>query len=552
MKIALAQFNYTIADFEGNTRKIKNAINKAKEEDVDLVIFSELAICGYPPLDLLEQKDFILKCEAKIEEVARECTGIAAVVGGPKINQHPKGKKLFNAAFFLANGTIKSVHCKTLLPTYDIFDEYRYFEPNTEFNIVYYNGKKIAITICEDLWDQQPVENSFARSKLYVVSPMQKLMLFNPDFVINIAASPFSYTQDETRRNVLIDNARNYGIPVFYVNQIGAHTELIFDGGSLVLNNFGQPVAQLKHFEEDYSTINLDKTFNDKPIEKTADVDIPVIQKIHDALIVGIRDYFNKLGFMSAVLGLSGGIDSAVTVVLAVRALGKENVRVLLMPSKYSSEHSVNDAVDLAENLGIQYEIVNIEGIVNGFEASLKPIFRDLPEDIAEENIQARARGVLLMAISNKFGNILLNTSNKSEAAVGYGTLYGDMMGSISVLGDVYKTDVFNLAEFINKDKEVIPLNTITKPPSAELRPDQKDTDSLPDYDTLDHILSQYIEHKQGENDIVSQGYDRKLVQRIIRMVNRNEFKRFQTPPILRISTKAFGAGRRMPLVAKF
>ena len=547
MKIALAQLNYHIGNFESNTEKIISAIEKSKTENVDLVVFSELAICGYPPKDLLERKDFIERTQDALQKVAEACTNIAAVVGGPSINPNTKGKNLYNSAFFISNGKIESIHNKTLLPNYDIFDEYRYFEPNTEFSLVEYKGKKIAITVCEDLWEKQPTDNNFAKSELYNISPMEELNKLNPDFTINIAASPFSYNQQDVRTNILKSNIDRYKFPIIYVNQIGAHTELIFDGDSMVLNSKGNVACRLKYFEEDYQVVDMDE-IEDRSIEST---EVDYIEKIHDALVLGLKDYFGKMGFKQATLGLSGGIDSAVTVVLAERALGKENVRVLLMPSEFSSDHSIKDAVDLAENLGIEYEIVNIQQIFSEFQKALKPSFGDLPFNVAEENIQARIRGTLVMGLSNKFGHILLNTSNKSEAAVGYGTLYGDMNGGLSVLGDVYKTDVFKMAWFMNKNKEIIPVNTIVKPPSAELRPDQKDSDSLPDYDILDGILYRYIEKNMSSEEIIADGFEKQTVEKAIRLVNMNEYKRFQTPPILRVSSKAFGFGRKIPLVAK-
>lgn len=547
MKIVLAQLNYHIGNFEVNSDKIIEAINKAKSEHADLVVFSELAICGYPPKDLLERKDFIEKTLNAIDQVARHCVNIAAVLGGPSINPHPKGKKLYNSAFFLSDGKIQSVHNKTLLPTYDIFDEYRYFEPNTEYNLVEYKDKKIAITICEDLWEKQAVDNNFAKEELYTTSPMEKLSQLKPDFVVNIAASPFSHNQKNIRTEILQSVSKKYQLPLIYVNQIGANTELIFDGDSMAINSKGDVACRLNYFEEDFGIIDLDEIENQKTEEKEVDY----IEKIHDALVLGLKDYFGKMGFKQATLGLSGGIDSAVTVILAERALGKENVRVLLMPSEFSSDHSVKDAIDLANNLDIQYEIVPIQEIFKSFESSLAPIFGDLPFNVTEENIQARVRGTLIMGLSNKFGHIVLNTSNKSESAVGYGTLYGDMNGGIAVLGDVYKTDVFKLAYFMNKDEEVIPLNSIIKPPSAELRPDQKDSDSLPDYDILDEILYLYIEKNMPVSEIIEQGFVKEVVDKIIRLVNMNEYKRFQTAPVLRISSKAFGYGRKIPLVAK-
>ena len=447
----------------------------------------------------------------------------------------------------MCDGKVQSIHNKTLLPTYDIFDEYRYFEPNAEYNLVEYKGKKIAITICEDLWEKQAVDNNFAKEELYTTSPMEKLSLLKPDFVVNIAASPFSHNQKNIRTEILQSISKKYHLPIIYVNQIGANTELIFDGDSMVINSKGDVACRLNYFEEDYGIIDLEEIENQKAEEKEVDY----IEKIHDALVLGLKDYFGKMGFKQATLGLSGGIDSAVTVVLAERALGKENVRVLLMPSEFSSDHSIKDALDLANNLGIQYEIVPIQNIFKSFENSLAPIFGDLPFNVAEENIQARVRGTLIMGLSNKFGHIVLNTSNKSESAVGYGTLYGDMNGGIAVLGDVYKTDVFRLAYFMNKDEKVIPLNSIVKPPSAELRPDQKDSDSLPDYDILDEILYLYIEKNMPTSEIIEHGFAKEIVDKIIRLVNMNEYKRFQTAPVLRVSSKAFGYGRKIPLVAK-
>lgn len=549
MKIALAQLNYHVGNFEYNTKKIIDAIQKAQNDLCDLVVFSELSVCGYPPLDLLEREEFIEQCLNQIDRIATVCQNITAIVGCPSINPEPKGKKLFNSAFVLNNGKIQSVHHKTLLPNYDVFDEYRYFQPNSEFNLIELKGKKIAITICEDLWDEQPVANSFAKSKLYTKSPIKELKQFNPDLVINMAASPFSYNQGQIRQQIISEKASINKIPFVYVNQIGANTELVFDGNSLAVNSDGKIINQLNSFSEDLQYCHLEELnkasiIENKPKEK--------LELIHDALVLGIKDYFNKMGFKKATLGLSGGIDSAVTLVVAARALGAENVRVLLLPSKYSSDHSIKDAEDLANNLGIKYDIVPIKNVVNSFDNALSPIFKGSKPDVTEENIQARIRGSLLMALSNKFGHILLNTSNKSEAAVGYGTLYGDMNGGLSVLGDVYKTDVFALAKYINRDEEIIPENTIIKPPSAELRPDQKDSDSLPDYDILDQILFNYIEKNESPEKIINGGFAKEIVYKAVRMVNINEYKRFQTAPVIRVSSKAFGLGRRIPLVSKF
>ncbi len=548
MKIALAQLNYHIGNFTENRDKIIENINKARNQGAELIVFSELAVCGYYPNDLLERHEFIDRCIETIQEIAVHCKGIAALVGSPSINPSPKGKMLFNSAYFLNEGRIESIHSKTLLPTYDIFDEYRHFEPNDEFQLINFKGIKLAVTVCEDLWFNQPVLSAFGREYLYSKCPMDEYAGQNPDIVINLSASPFSYNQKKLREEILINNAKKYDVPIIYVNQVGAQTELIFDGGSLFIDRNGKIKEEMSYFKPDFAIIDT----LDSSSTPTLQSGTETIEKIYTALILGIKDYFAKNGFTRATLGLSGGIDSAVTLVLAKQALGAENIHVLLMPSKYSSNHSVEDAVALARNLDIKYDTLKIHDIVQSFDQTLAPVFRNLPHDIAEENIQARVRGSLLMAVSNKFGHILLNTSNKSEAAVGYGTLYGDMNGGLSVLGDIYKTDVFNLAKFINKDREIIPVNTIIKPPSAELRPDQKDSDSLPDYEILDKILFEYIEMAKSPAEIIADGYDENTVKRTILMVNRNEYKRFQAPPILRISSKAFGFGRKMPLVAKY
>ncbi|PLW96166.1 MAG: NAD+ synthase [Marinilabiliales bacterium] len=543
MKIALAQLNYHIGNFSSNVQKIINSIQKAEQAGADLVVFAELAISGYPPRDFLEFDDFINRCNLALNEITSHCKRIGAIVGLPTFNQGKKGKPLYNSAAFIADGQVKKYIHKSLLPNYDIFDEYRYFEPNKTFEIIEFQDRKIALTICEDLWNVQD-------NPLYTVNPMDELMPMNPDLIINIAASPFNYHQIEIRTEILRRNAEKYKIPLFYVNHVGAQTELIFDGGSLVMSAKGQVVDELHYFEEDLKIFELDDICNPEDI-KIKD-NKPVIGMIHNALVMGIRNYFQKLGFQKAIIGLSGGIDSAMTAALAAEALGHENVYNILMPSEFSSEHSVNDAIKLAENLKMPYDVISIAEAYDTLENTLKPHFKNLPFNIAEENIQARIRGVLLMALSNKFGYILLNTSNKSEVAVGYSTLYGDMNGGLSVLGDVYKTQVFELAHYINREKEIIPFHIISKPPSAELRPNQKDTDSLPEYDILDEILYQYIENRLGPKEIIALGFDENLVKRILKLVNMSEYKRYQTPPILRVSSKAFGMGRRMPIVGKY
>ena len=550
MKISIAQLNFHIGNFTKNKELICNAVRMARAEGSDLIIFSELSVPGYPPLDMLDHIDFVRKCNDTVNEIANECKGIAAIIGSPTFNKNQEGKKLHNSALLLSEGKIIYSVNKALLPTYDIFDEYRYFEPEKTFRILNFKGKRIAVTICEDLWDEQPFDNEFEKSRLYTVSPMDELAKQKPDLIINISASPFSYTRIEAKRNIFINKAKKHMLPVISVNQTGSNTELIFDGASIVINSKGEIIDQLPFFEESLKTYSLDDIFMgiSKPFEPEKDL----TGLIYKALVTGIRDYFFKMNFKRALIGLSGGIDSAVCLCLASEALGNENVRALLLPSRYSSAHSVSDAVKLTDNLGVNYDIINIESPFTAFEDILAPVFNGRQSDVTEENIQARIRAVLLMAFSNKFGHILINTSNKSEAAVGYGTLYGDMAGGLSVIGDVYKTDVYKLADYINRDSGIIPHNIISKPPSAELRPGQLDTDSLPEYKTLDAILYQYIELQKPASSIISSGFDKKVVSKVVKMINSNEYKRYQAPPVLRISSKAFGAGRRMPLVAKY
>ena len=546
MRIALAQNNYHIGNFDFNTQKIIQSIREAKEQGADLVVFAELSVCGYPSADLLEYDEYIDRCYTAINEIAGHCHGIAAIVGGPDRNTNPTGKNLFNAAFFLEEGKVKQIYHKGLLPDYNIFDEYRYFEPAKEFNIIEYKGKRIALTICEDIWN-------LTHKPMYPDNPMDTLIKQQPDFMVNIGASPFAWERTNERRTMFSQNSKKYKLPLFYVNQVGAQTELVFDGGSMVINAKGEILRELENFKEDLQVFNLETLGNmhgEKPASEPDTANKTT--NIYQALVLGVKDYFGKMGFEKAILGLSGGIDSAVTMVIAAHALGAKNVLGVLMPGPFSSDHSVTDARHLAENLGCPYHTLSVSETTQTFEKNLKPFFGDLPFNIAEENIQARARAVYLMALSNKFGHMLLNTSNKSEAAVGYGTLYGDMCGGLSVLGDVYKTDVFKLAQYINREQEIIPVNSIIKPPSAELRPDQKDSDSLPEYDILDELLYQYIEEQKGPEELINDGFDKSLVQRVLKLVNNSEYKRFQTAPILRVSRKAFGGGRKMPLVARY
>lgn len=544
MNIALAQLNYVIGDFNYNTQKIINAINEAKQKDADLIVFAELCVCGYPPRDFLEFSEFIELCESSAQQIARECIGIACIIGLPTNNPKVQGKDLYNSAYFIEDGKVKAVINKALLPNYDVFDEYRYFEPAVDFKCVDFMGHNIALTVCEDLWNIND-------NPMYVTCPMDKLIDEKPDLMINIAASPFAYNHDEERVLILGDNCRKYQLPLFYVNQVGAQTEIIFDGGSLVFDQEGLLLDEMPYFKEEVKIYEFDKgkVKGYVPIVQDPQGDIA---QIHDALILGIRDYFQKSGFTKAVLGLSGGIDSALVCALAAEALGPQNVMAVLMPSEYSTDHSIQDALDLVKNLGCKHEVIPIKEAATAFESMMKPVFKDLPFSVAEENIQARSRAIIVMAMSNKFGYILLNTSNKSECAVGYGTLYGDMAGAIGVLGDVYKTQVYKLSDYINRERDIIPQNSIIKPPSAELRPGQKDSDSLPEYDVLDAILFQYIELKKSSESIIKMGHDEVLVKRVMKMVNAAEFKRNQAPPILRVSPKAFGMGRRMPVVGKY
>jgi len=534
MKITIAQLNYHVGNFEENKALIINAIKKAKADKADLIVFSELCIPGYPPLDLLDRKEFIEKCNRTVAEISEQCYGITAIVGSPTINTNPEGKKLYNSALAISEGKIIFSASKTLIPTCDIFDEYRYFEPWNKFSVFRFGKLKIAITICEDLWDEQSFDNEYEKKRLYKISPMDELAKQEPDLIVNMSASPFAYRKTNARTEIFLNKARKHKIPLITVNQTGANTELIFDGASKIINSKGEIIRQLPFFEEAVETFSVEEILEGRVKQKTAERD--PYDLIHKALITGIRDYLKKSGLKDCIIGLSGGMDSALGLCLAVDALGKEHVRALLMPSRYSSENSVEGAVLLANRLGIKYDIISIEKPFRVFEEELAPVFAGRPFDVTEENIQARIRAVLLMAISNKFGCILLNTSNKSEAAVGYGTLYGDMAGGLSVIGDVYKTDVYKLANYINRQKEIIPQSIINKPPSAELRPNQLDTDSLPDYPVLDSILYQYIELKKPAERIKGEGIDPGTVKKVINMINSNKFKKYQSAPVLRIS----------------
>jgi len=558
MKIALAQQNYHIGNFEANTIKIITAIQQAEAQGADLVVFTELSICGYPPRDFLEFADFVKKSQACIQTILPYTKNIGVVLGCPTVNPIADGKDLYNSAYVLHQEKIIGVQHKTLLPTYDVFDEYRYFEPAHEWNCITFKNKKLAITVCEDIWN-------LGDNPLYKICPMDELVKQSPDVMINISASPFDYTHVEDRKAIIKKNVAKYKLPMVYCNTVGSQTEIVFDGGSIVMDASQNIVAELNYFQEDLQLVELLDNGNFAQSIITPAVDVPNQElapttyeallhtdKIYNAIVMGIRDYFQKMGFKKAILGSSGGIDSAVTLALACQALGAENVIAVLMPSQFSTDHSVSDAEQLSKNLGNPYHTVAIKPIFDVFMQQLQPIYQDLPFSLAEENIQARSRGNVLMAIANKFNYILLNTSNKSELATGYGTLYGDMAGGIAVLGDTYKMQVYALANYVNRNQEIIPNHIIHKAPSAELRPNQKDSDSLPDYSILDQILYQYIERRQGPDEIKAMGFDAALVDRTLKMVNTNEYKRNQFCPIIRVSSKAFGVGRRMPIVGKY
>jgi NAD+ synthase (glutamine-hydrolysing) len=558
MKICIAQQNYQIGNFEKNTQQMLSAIEAAKKQGADLILFSEMSVCGYPARDFVEFNDFITKCYAQVNIIKEAADTIGVLIGSPARNPNKKGKDLFNAAFFLYDKKIMAEIHKTLLPTYDVFDENRYFEAADDWKVVPFKGKKLAITICEDIWN-------LGDNPLYRICPMDKMMEQSPDILLNLSASPFDYTHDEDRKATIKANVLKYKIPLFYCNAVGSQTEIVFDGGSFAFDKQANLCGALPMFESameifectEEGMINApiiepaarvpNKELNPLTLEPALNID-----QVYKALVLGVRDYFTKMGFTKAIIGSSGGIDSAVTLVIACEALGAENVRAILMPSPYSTSHSVDDAVALSKNLQNPYDTIAIKEVYESFLDTLKPLFKDLPFSLAEENIQSRSRGNILMAIANKFGYVLLNTSNKSELATGYGTLYGDMAGGLGVLGDCYKMQVYELAKYINRSKEIIPAHIISKDPSAELRPDQKDSDSLPAYEILDQILFQYIEKRADPASIKALGFETALVDKTLKMVNTNEYKRNQFCPIIRISPKAFGVGRRMPIVAKY
>ena len=526
MKIALAQLNYHIGNYEAYVEKIISTARKSKENGADLVVFSELAVCGYCPDDLLYRTDFINDCNDAVEKIIAECADIPIIIGAPMSS----GKQLFNAALFINKGVVKS-QCKMVLPNIDVLNEHRYFEPSDKFDLIDVNGVKIALAVGGDVLDY----------------PMAMLAKLNPNFIVNISAVPYSY--DTSYQQKLSEVALKYKLPLLNVNQVGANTNMIYEGRSIAFNENGKVISECKCFEEDLQIVDTD-------LFKSAGVELrkfDTTESIFRAITLGLRDYFAKMNFKTAVLGLSGGIDSAVVLALAVNALGSENVHSILMPTRYSTSHSVDDSLEMLKRTKSSYNIIPIEDLRKQFGVAMSEAFVGTKPGLAEENIQARLRGSILMAYSNKFGNILLNTSNKSEEAVGYSTLYGDMCGSLSLLGDVYKTEVYRLARYINEHcGNIIPENIITKAPSAELRPDQKDQDSLPPYDVLDGILNCYLENNMTADEIKAKGFDAETVDFVLKLVKRVEYKRFQAPPILRVSSCAFGHSQSVPLVARY
>ena len=542
MKIALAQINTTVGDLAGNEAKIVSAYRRGVEAGVELVVFPELAISGYPPRDLLHKSQFIAHNLAVLERLAAACRETGLLVGHVGANDVRPGREAVNAVALLQNGKILATRAKTLLPTYDVFDEDRYFEPARENAAVEFNGRKIGLTVCEDVWNDE----GFWHDRRYRRNPARELAAAGAQIIFNVSASPWHLGKNRTRHEMLASLAATTKCPLVYCNSVGGNDELIFDGMSLVFGAGGQLLAEGAAFREDFIVVETDTA--------AAITAAPIMdeEKLYRALVLGLRDYLHKCGFKSAVLGLSGGIDSALTAVLAAEALGAENVRGVSLPSHYSSPGSLNDARILAENLGIQYDVIPIQPMFLAAKAQLAGVFAGRAEDTAEENIQARLRAVILMAMSNKFGSLLLTTGNKSELAVGYCTLYGDMCGGLAVISDVPKTTVYRLAEWINREREIIPRDTITKPPSAELRPDQTDQDSLPPYEVLDAILEAYVVEGKSRAEIVSAGFDEATVGRIVRLIDLNEYKRRQAAPGLKVTSKAFGVGRRMPIAQRY
>jgi NAD+ synthetase len=542
MKAALAQINTTVGDIAGNEAKILAAYRRGQESGADLVVFPELSVTGYPPRDLLLKPGFIAENLHALERLAK-CTGkTGMLLGYVGENSVRPGREAANCAALLQHGKILAIRAKSLLPTYDVFDEDRYFEPATDNKPILFNGESIGVTICEDIWNDE----DFWQDRRYRRNPPMELVAAGARIIFNISASPWWLGKNQTRSAMLGNLAAKAGVPVLFCNQVGGNDELVFDGSSLAFNGKGEIVAQGNQFAEDFVLVDT-QTARPVPLIQRADEEL-----VHDALVMGLRDYLHKCGFASAVLGLSGGIDSALVACLAVAALGKENVRGVSLPSQFSSQGSLDDARILAANLGIKYEVIPIQPAFESVRKQLQGTFAGLAEDTTEENIQARLRGVILMALSNKFGSLLLTTGNKSELAVGYCTLYGDMCGGLAVISDVPKTMVYRIAKWINRERELIPAASITKAPSAELRPNQTDQDSLPPYDVLDAILEAYVVQGKNPAEIKSQGFDETVIRRVIKLIDLSEYKRRQAAPGLKVTSKAFGVGRRVPIAQKY
>jgi NAD+ synthase (glutamine-hydrolysing) len=543
VKIALGQINPTVGDFSGNANRIIDFAQRARAAGAGLILFPELSVCGYPPRDLVERPTFVAKNRASVERIAAETKGISVICGLVTPALAETGKSVMNSAVLLQDGKQAFLQSKMLLPTYDVFDEMRNFAPARHQELFNFCGNRMALTICEDAWN----DKHFWNKRLYGFDPVEALVRAGGNFVLNISASPFWLRKRELRRDMLATIARTENVPVVMVNQVGGNDSLLFDGSSLVLNREGKLIAQGKSFEEDL--VYFDSATLQGEMHEQIEGDEA---SAYAALVLGTRDYVRKCGFRRVIIGLSGGIDSALTAAIATDAVGPENVIGVGMPGPYSSPGSIEDARSLASNLGIRFELLSITEICKSYQQTLKDVFAGLKEDVTEENIQSRARGSLLMAMSNKLNAIVLSTGNKSEIAVGYCTLYGDMVGGLAVISDVTKTMVYRISRYVNSQKPVIPEASLEKPPSAELRPDQKDSDTLPPYDVLDAVLEDYVEESHSAEQIAKdRGFDLGLIQRVLRMVDRAEYKRQQAAPGIKISEKAFGYGRRFPIAAK-
>src|SRR5436190_6184163 len=543
MKVAFAQINTTVGDLKGNGENISAAYQKAAEAGADLVLFPELATCGYPPRDLLLKSRFIDRNLELLDGLAKTTGKTGMVIGYVGRNKTGVGREATNSVALLQNGRMVATRDKTLLPTYDVFDEDRYFEPATRNEVVEFNGRKIGLTVCEDVWND---EDFWHDSRRYRLDPARDLVKAGAELILNVSASPWHWGKNKTRQDMLASLAAKHGAPLLYCNLVGGNDELVFDGSSLGFDGKGKLIGEGAHFKEDFFIVDLKAA---KPVEARP---IVVEESIFNALVLGLRDYLHKCGFKSAVLGLSGGIDSAITAVIAAEALGPENVRGVSLPSQFSSQGSLDDAAGLARRLGIRYDVIPIQPVFESAKQQLRSVFKGLAEDTTEENMQARIRGMILMAMSNKFGSLLLTTGNKSELAVGYCTIYGDMCGGLAVISDVPKTIIYNISKWVNRKEEIIPSASITKAPSAELRPNQTDQDSLPPYEVLDAILERYVVQMRSSAEIVAAGFDEAIVRRVVRLIDLSEYKRRQAAPGLKVTSKAFGVGRRIPIAQRY